>query len=134
MSTGTSRDRHDATAILRSLRDRWRQIETAAVWFLLLNCLDAAFTYILLRLPPLEEGGHRVVEANRIAAWFLDRWGFQGLFGFKLFLALFVCGIAMVIASRNVDLAKRLLVLGTLTILMVVVYSAWLARHMIYGG
>jgi hypothetical protein len=119
-----------------SLLDRWREIETPAMWFLLMNALDCALTFIMLRHKRYEEDGtiRQVgVESNEIARFFLDRWGIQGLFGFKLASAVFVCAIAYIIAFKNVDTARRLLALGTLIILAIVVYSAWLAKNYIHG-
>jgi len=83
-----------------SMRDRWRQIETPAMWFLLLNGLDAALTYIILMYPRFEHEP-MAVEANHMARFFLDRWGIPGMFAFKLASAVFVCVIAFVIAQKS---------------------------------
>lgn len=112
--------------------ERWRRIETPAMWFLLLNCLDMALTYIMLMYPRF---AHETVavEANQIARFFLDRWGLPGMFGFKLASALTVCGVAFVIALKKPDVARRTLMFGSLVLLVVVVYSTWLAHGFIYG-
>ena len=102
------------------------------MWFLLMNALDCALTYIMLMYPRYDYEPFGV-ESNAIARFFLDRWGIKGLFGFKLASAVFVCAIAYIIAFKNADTARRLLGLGTLIILAVVLYSVWLARNFIYG-
>lgn len=113
---------------------RWRSIETPAMWFVLMNGLDAAMTYIVLNAPP-PEGGHKLrgVEHNEVARFFLDRWGFKGLFAFKLASAVFVCTLALVISFKNVQTARRLLAFGAAILLVVVVYSLFLARFLIHG-
>ena len=124
----------EATADRLSLLARWRAIETPAMWFVLMNALDSALTYIMLRYEKhTEDGSFYGVEANAIARYFLDRWGIKGLFGFKLASAVFVCAIAYIIAFKNADTARRLLSLGTLIVLAVVVYSVWLAKNFIHG-
>lgn len=112
---------------------RWRQIETPAMWFVLLNCLDAAITYIILMYPRFEEHQSYAVEANHFAQFFLERWGFTGMFAFKLASAVLVCAIAYVIARTNLSTARRTLNAGSLILLTVVLYSAWLAHGYIHS-
>jgi hypothetical protein len=116
-----------------SLLDRWREIETPAMWFILMNVLDAALIYILLNTPARNETGPVGVESNQIALYFLNRWGIKGLFSFKLASAAFVCAIAYVVTFKSVDTARRLLAFGTLIVMVVVVYSVLVARHIIHG-
>jgi hypothetical protein len=112
--------------------DRWRQIETPAMWFLLLNCLDAAFTYILLMYPRYDHES-QAVESNELARFFLDRWGIAGMFAFKLTSAMTVCTIAYIIAQRDVRTARRTLMVGAMILATVVIYSAHLAFGYIHG-
>ena len=118
-----------------SLMDRWRAIETPAMWFVLMNCLDAAMTYIVLNSHrPLDDGWKiSGTESNQIAGYFLDRWGIKGLFGFKLASAVFVCAIAFIISLKSVSTARRLLAFGTVVLLGVVIYGLFLARFLIHG-
>ena len=109
------------------LLNRWREIETPAMWFILFNFLDATLTYILLT-HPVDEHGPWAVESNQFAKFFLDRWGLTGMFAFKLASVVVVCAIAFFIAHRNSTTARRLLYAGTLIIVTVAAYSAWLAR------
>jgi hypothetical protein len=124
-------DTRETTAVWPGL-NRWRQIETPAMWFLLLNCLDAALTYILLMYPRLDHET-QAFETNHMARFFLDRWGIAGMFAFKLASAMTVCTIAFVIAQRNVTTARRTLAFGTLILATVVIYSAHLAFGYIHG-
>lgn len=112
---------------LRRVWRRWRAIETQATWFMLVNFLDAAFTWILLTR------GHRsgdpnleFTESNSFAAYFLNHWGLKGLVAFKLGLVLFVCLIGLAIAMRHEDRARNVLNFGTLVVTGVVLYSVWL--------
>ena len=105
----------------KSLLEYWRLIENDAVWFIVANALDAAMTWIAL----MRGGGPglRMVEGNRIAAYFLNHWGFKGMFGLKLAVVTMVCLIALFIARRNLQTAQRLLKLGTIIVILVVFYS-----------
>lgn len=96
------------------------QNETTA--FILVNVLDIFMTYVLIRL-----GG---VEANPVARFFLDRWGFNGIIWFKLAMVAFVAVLAQIIARRKPRAAQRLLLFGTLIVGAVVCYSVFLFfRH-----
>jgi hypothetical protein len=104
------------------------------MWFLLMNVLDMALTYIVLNSQRREDGWIITGdEGNQVARYFLDRWGFKGLFGFKLASAALVCGIAYVIAFKNVATSRRLLAFGTIVLASVVIYSLLLARFLIHG-
>jgi len=131
-----SRLTHDSTEQSGTLSfvERWRAIETPAMWFILMNALDCALTYIFLNHQREEPGvTFYGIEANRIAAYFLHRWGIKGLFAFKLASAVFVCAIAYIVAFKNVETARRLLGFGTVIVLAVVLYSVWLAKGFIHG-
>ena len=73
------------------------------------------------------------IESNPIAAFFLNRWGFQGMFAFKLASAVAVCVIAYIIAFKDVPASRRLLSFATAMVLAVVAYSAWMAKGYIHG-
>jgi hypothetical protein len=112
---------------LHRIGQRWRAIETQASWFVLVNFLDATFTWILLtRGNRSGDGGLVFSEANRLAGYFLNHWGLTGLFTFKLGLVVFVCLIGLLIALRHEERARNVLNFGTLVAGAVVLYSAWL--------
>ncbi len=97
-------------------RPRPLQDETAT--FILVNVLDIYMTYALLAV-----GGS---EANPVARFFLDRWGFDGMIAFKMMIIAFYCVVTLFIASHNLDRAKSLLRFGTVIVAMVVIYGACL--------
>jgi hypothetical protein len=132
MSENLETDDAPASGDQKSLLDYWRMIETDAVWFVLANFLDAAMTWIAL----MRGGGPglRMVEGNRVAAYFLNHWGFKGMFGLKLAVVTIVCVIAVVIARSNPRTAQRLLKLGTLIVILVVLYSVGLYFQVRGGG
>ena len=95
--------------------------------FCIVSFLDVAMTLgLLLRRDP----GFQFVESNPIAAYFLNRWGIEGLAGFKAAMTALVCVIVQIVARKNPALARTLLALTTLIVLTVVSYSVWLNfRH-----
>ena len=103
---------------------RWRAIETAASWFVLMNFLDAVMTFLLLWRGGAN--GMHVVESNAIAAYFLHGWGFKGLFLFKLVMVLFVCLVCFIISLRREETARSVFAIGTIVATTVVIYSVWL--------
>lgn len=125
-------NRYDRDVEELTLFDRWRAIETPAMWFVLMNVLDAAMIYIMYAIPRAEDDP-MAVESNPIARFFLDRWGFHGMFAFKLASAFTVCVIAYLIAIRDLTASRRLLSFATVMVLAVVVYSAWMAKGYIHG-
>jgi len=114
---------------LRQVFDRLRQLgfrqlplQNETTLFILVNVLDIFMTYILIRF-----GG---IEANPIARFFLNRWGFAGMIFFKLGMVAFITVLSQVIARRNLQTARRLLQFGTLIVAIVVVYGLILfVRH-----
>ncbi len=103
-------------------RRRW-SMETPASWFLLAATLDAVFTYIALRMSAMGSAPVRIVESNPIAAWVIDRWGYQGMFVFKGIMSVFVVLIASVIHIYRPIVARLLLWGGTLVIALVVAHT-----------
>ena len=102
----------------------WKAIEREATYFIFANFLDGAVTYILA----MHGGprGTRFVEGNQIPAYFLNHWGWKGMFAFKLAVVLFVCAIAVYVAKSQPVKARWMLNVGTAIVSAVVLYSAWL--------
>ncbi len=92
--------------------------------FILISVLDIFATYALLRF-----GGH---EANPIANFFLSRWNVQGMVFFKMTLVAFVSIISQIIARRNLARASQVLILGTVIVTAVVLYSVTLLARNIH--
>lgn len=90
-------------------------LQNETTYFILVNCLDIFFTYILLR--------HNAMEANPIANFFYHQWGFAGMIAFKLVIVAVVCVIAQVVAFEKIKSARFLLIVGTILVAMVNVYS-----------
>lgn len=102
-------------------------LPTETFTFCIVSFLDVAMTLgLLLRRDP----GFQFVESNPIAAYFLSRWGIEGLAYFKAAMTAFVCVIVQIVARKNPAMAKTLLAMATLIVLTVVSYSVWLNfRH-----
>ena len=86
--------------------------------FILVNVLDLFVTHILLSI-----GGS---EANPIARFFLDRWGFIGMIAFTMAIIAFFCVVTLLIAQYNHQKAKRLMRFGTIVVVCVVFYGVTL--------
>jgi hypothetical protein len=95
----------------------------------LASALDFCMTYILLLHPEIH-----FVESNPIALFFLNHWGLKGLLLFKLVIVGMVAAICQVIARHNLNLARRVLYLGTAVVSGVVVYSVLLHQTTIPTG
>ena len=91
---------------------------------------DLADVLIMLRTPT-SEGEFLAIESNPVAAFFLDQWGFTGMFGFKLASVVLVCGIASMIAATRISTARQLLKVGGMIVLSAVLYSGWMAHNYI---
>lgn len=94
-------------------------------YFVLANFMDLVMTGILLR--------YSAVEANPIANYFYHQFGFIGMVGLKIASVALVVVLAQVIAKRSRTKAQLLLVVGTIVVSAVVVYSMFLARGHILG-
>ena len=102
------------------MRELPLQDETS--YFILANVLDIVLTYLLLR--------SGAIEANPLADFVYQRWGFTGMIAFKMLIVAAVCVLAQVIAMRNRSRARFVLVLGTVIVGLVVAYSMLLySRH-----
>lgn len=71
------------------------------VWFVFLSAMDAMMTYVVLAF-----GGR---EANSIANWILQRFGFTGMALFKFALVVLVIVICEFVGRRK-ETAGRLLI------------------------
>jgi curved DNA-binding protein CbpA len=100
------------------------KLQDETSYFILANFMDLVMTGILLR--------NSAVEANPIANYFYQQFGFFGMIGLKIASVALVCVIAQYIASRDLRKAKWLLVGGTLCVAGVVVYSMFLARNQLW--
>jgi len=103
---------------MRSFLTRKIPLQDETNYFILVNVFDIFMTYILLRFG--------AIEANPIANFFLDRFGFNGMIFFKLAITAGVCVVAQVIALQSFGKARGVLLLGTLLVGIVVAYSAYL--------
>jgi hypothetical protein len=90
--------------------------------FALLSLADLVLTCWLLDGP----GG--VYEANPVARWWLDRFGWAGLAGFKAAAVGLVIALALLIARSRPRAAGMVLGLGCAITAAVVLYSASLLR------
>ena len=97
-------------------------LETETTVFILVNVLDFAMTYWMLA--HREMGLGNFYESNPVARYFLDHWGVKGLLMFKMAVVAFVCVIAQIVATKREASARFLLVVGTLVVSGVVIYSA----------
>ncbi|MFK7766800.1 MAG: DUF5658 family protein [Mariniblastus sp.] len=94
-------------------------LQSETTYFILVNVLDIIMTQRLLQF-----GNAR--EANPIAAYVIEQWGFVGAIVLKLGIVAFVCVIAQIVAMKKLRTAQALLVGGTVIVGGVVVYSIWL--------
>lgn len=84
--------------------------------FILMNALDVFMTYWMLN-----HGGFR--ESNPIALYFINHWGVKGMVGFKFSVVAFVCILAHIVGQYRPERASQMLVVGSLIVGGVVVYS-----------
>ncbi|MFV0444223.1 MAG: DUF5658 family protein [Planctomycetaceae bacterium] len=104
-------------------------LEAETSYFILANLLDFFVTYWLLMAG--SAGELRFIESNPVARYFIESWGpVKGMLGFKLTIVTLVCVISQIVALKRKDLARLVLLFGTLATGGVVVYSIWLyLRH-----
>ncbi len=96
-------------------------LETETTIFILVNVLDFAMTWWMLM--HREMGMGDFYESNPVARYFLDHWGVKGLLMFKMAVVAFVCLIAQIVATKREASGRFLLVVGTLVVSAVVIYS-----------
>ena len=113
------------TAPTSTTKNEIIRLPTETVMFCIVSALDVIMTYGLLVRDDMN-----FVESNPFAGYFLDRWGIEGMVYFKGVMTLVACGIAQIVARKELALARQLLAIMTLIILGVVIYSVWLQfRH-----
>ena len=103
-----------------SLWVRKLPLETETCFFIFANALDVFMTYVLLNHSP------EFQESNQVANYFLAKYGFRGMIYFKFALVAFVTVIAQVIAITRPRTARWLLIVGTVIVGGVVIYSSYL--------
>ncbi len=96
-------------------------LETETTIFILVNILDFAMTWWMLM--HREMGLGEFYESNPVARYFLDHWGVKGLLMFKMAVVAFVCIIAQIVATKREASGRFLLVVGTIVVSVVVIYS-----------
>lgn len=100
-------------------------LERENAWFILVSVLDILLTYKLL-------SGGKIVEANPIARFFIDRWGAKGMVFYKMGMVAFITVLAQLIATKNTNAARWVLLFGIIVSAIVVVYSVSLLVK--FGG
>ena len=105
-------------------REIWRmRHENETSWFVLLNVCYIAATYALLQ----RNTGY--FESNPIARWFYHGWGIRGMIYFKLAMVLLVVVSMQIVARKHPQLARAVLIFGSLVVAGVFVYSFWLGTQ-----
>jgi hypothetical protein len=89
--------------------------------FALLSLADLALTRYLL-----ETRGLAVSESNPLAAWWLERFGWLGLTGFKLAMMALAAGLGLMVYRRRPVAGHRVLGFGCAAVAAVVLYSGCL--------
>lgn len=100
------------------------QFETETAWFGLVNTLDIVLTFLLIRRGEF-------FESNPIARYFINHWGLKGMIGFKVALVLIVIAITQFVAHKKPQLARGVLIFGTVVVACVVIYSVSLHRALV---
>ena len=103
-----------------SLWVRKLPLETETCFFIFVNALDVFMTYVLLNHSP------EFQESNQVANFILARYGFRGMIYFKFALVAFVTVVAQIIALSRPRTARWLLIVGTIIVGGVVIYSSYL--------
>jgi hypothetical protein len=93
--------------------------------FALLNLADFGLTWYLLRA-----GGGAVYESNPVAAWWLGRYGWLGLAGFKAAAVALAAGLGVIVFLRRPQAGHRVLGFGCAALAAVVLYSAYLCNDL----
>jgi len=109
-------------AVADSPKPFWQKnllLEKPTRAFVALNIMDLVMTFFLL-----DHGGFR--ESNKIADYYLDRWGIVGMIWYKIIFVMLIVVIAQIVARKNVKTASWLLYFGCIAIGGVVIYSAYL--------
>jgi hypothetical protein len=98
--------------------------------FITLGLADLAMTCYLLRT-----SAGQVYESNPVAHWWLDRWGWAGLAGFKLIMVSFVLVSTWALARYRPRAAANVLAFACGVTALVLAYSGYLlASGRAHGG
>jgi|SRR5579863_2210726 len=103
-----------------------RSLRAEMALFMLASALDWLMTVFLLKSQS-SNGEIEFIESNPVASFFLNDWGFTGLFGFKATMVLVIAACCLIIAVRRIQVARLVLRFGVVSVSLVVVYSAALA-------
>jgi hypothetical protein len=95
------------------------------VLFALLNLTDFGLTWYLLRA-----GGGEVYESNPVAAWWLGRFGWLGLAGFKAATMALAAGLGVLVFLRRPATGHRVLGFACAALAAVILYSAYLCDEL----
>lgn len=106
--------------------------ETELSWFVLVGALDVFMTYLILRYSAEGRTQNVLIEGNPIARWVLHKWGMQGMVIFKFIMIALVATIAEVVGQVRPNVGRGLLILGTLVVGGVVVYSVLLLQRNLF--
>jgi len=93
------------------------------VLFFLASILDYLLTKHMLSGFGNASRVGQIVEANPLARYCLECWGFEGLLAFKLALVTLVAVVCQLIARQRPEVARRLLHFATSVALIIVLYS-----------
>lgn len=105
-------------------------LERESALFLLTSALDVFMTYILLSSSGKDPDGPHFYESNPVTGFILYSWGLKSVICFKFAMVAVVEIIAQIIATQQLETARRLLEFGTLIVGCVVIYSLMLfVRH-----
>ena len=94
-----------------------------------MGVLDVVMTFLILRYSSEGRTRNRMIEGNPIARWVLLQWGMSGMVIFKFLMIAVVAVIAEVVGKVRPHLGRALLVLGTIVVGGVVVYSFFLLQR-----
>jgi hypothetical protein len=86
--------------------------------FCIVSALDVVMTFQLLNRDDIA-----FIESNPFAGYFLDHWGLEGMAFFKGTMTIIACVITQFVARKDPVLAKQFLIVATLIIVGVVIYS-----------
>ena len=100
-----------------------RSLPGMIVLFAVLGLIDLSLTWYLLRF----SSGH-FYESNPVARWWLVRWGWAGLAGFKIATVLVVLASVSLIARSRPRRAMQVLTFACAATVLVVGYSCILLR------
>jgi Domain of unknown function (DUF5658) len=98
-------------------------LQPTVILFVLLSVSDLVMTWWLL-----QESGRVTAESNPIADWWLSRYGWLGLAGFKMSLVLVVIGLTRIISRQRPRAAGHVLCFGCAILGLVLLYSAALGQ------